>query len=113
LKPLNPLKLLVVDSDTRALDDIRDCLAEDKLVVATASSGAEAIRVLEFSKVDLVILDIQIPDVDGLSLLQYIREHFKDIEVIMTAELPNGSRCRSGHQGGAENFLSSRCGRMS
>jgi DNA-binding NtrC family response regulator len=105
LKPLNPLKLLVVDSDTRALDDIRACLAEDKLVVTTASSGAEAIRVLEFSKVDLVILDIQIADVDGLSLLRYIREHFKDIEVIMTAESPTVPEAVLAIKRGAENFL--------
>jgi len=105
LKTDDVLKLMAVDSDTGALDDIRECLDGGKLVVTTVSSGAEAIRVLEFSKVDLVILDIQIPDVDGLSLLQYIREHFKDIEVIMTAASPTVPDAVSAIKGGAENLL--------
>ncbi|WP_231716568.1 sigma-54-dependent transcriptional regulator [Desulfosarcina alkanivorans] len=96
---------MAVDSDARALDDIRDCLAEGKLDVTTAPSGAEALRVLEFSKVDLVVLDLQIPDVDGLSLLQYIREHFKDIEVIMTAEFPTVPDAVLAIKRGAENLL--------
>lgn len=97
---------MAVDSDTGALDDIRACLAdEDELIVTTVPSGAEAIRVLEFGKVDLAILDIQVPDVDGLSLLQYIREHFKDIEVIMTAASPTVPDAVLAIKGGAENFL--------
>ncbi len=96
---------MAVDSDTGALDDIRACLAESELVVTTVPSGAEAIRVLEFGKVDLVILDIQIPDVDGLSLLQYIREHFKDIEVIMTAASPTVPDAVLAIKRGAENLL--------
>jgi DNA-binding NtrC family response regulator len=105
LKAQDSFKLLAVDSDTGALDEIRACLAAGELIIATASSGAEAIRILEFSKVDLVILDIHIPDIDGLSLLQYIREQFKDIEVIMTASSPTVPDAVRAIKGGAENFL--------
>jgi DNA-binding NtrC family response regulator len=80
-------------------------LAGGELKVTTASSGAEAIRILEFSKVDLVILDIQIRDIDGLSFLQYIRERFKDIEVIMTASSPSVPDAVRAIKGGAENLL--------
>ena len=105
MKIHDAFKLLAVDSDPGALDDIRACLAEGELVIATASSGAEAMRILEFSKVDLVILDIQIPDIDGLSFLQYIREQFKDIEVIMTASSPTVPDAVRAIKGGAENLL--------
>ena len=99
------LNLLTVDSDTATLDNIRSCLTKSDLNVTTASSGVEAIRVLEFGKVDLVILDIQMPDVDGLSLLQYIREHFKEIEVIMTSGSPTVPDAILAIKGGAENYL--------
>ncbi len=75
MRAQDPFKLLAVDSDTGALGDIRACLTGGEIKIATASSGAEAIRILEFSKVDLVILDIQIPDMkmpgmDSMELLQ-------------------------------------------
>ena len=101
----NAFKLLAVDSDTDALGGIQACLEVGELRITTASSGAEAIRILEFSKVDLVILDIQIRDIDGLSFLQYIREQFKDIEVIMTASSPSVPDAVRAIKGGAENFL--------
>ncbi len=100
-----PFKLLAVDSDTGALGDIQACLKGGELKITTASSGTEAIRILEFSKVDLVILDIQIRDIDGLSFLQYIREQFKDIEVIMTALSPSVPDAVRAIKGGAENLL--------
>ena len=62
-------------------------------------------RILEFSKVDLVILDIQVPDIDGLSFLRYIREHFKTIEIIMTAHSPTVPDAVRAIKEGAENFL--------
>ncbi len=105
LSARNPFKLLAVDSDTDALGDIRTCLTGGELNIATASSGAEAIRILEFSKVDLVILDIQIRDIDGLSFLQYMRGQFKDIEVIMTASSPSVPDAVQAIKGGAANFL--------
>ncbi len=101
----NSFKLLAVDSDTGALSGIQACLEGGELQITTASSGADAIRILEFSKVDLVILDIQIRDIDGLSFLQYIREQFKDIEVIMTARSPSVPDAVRAIKGGAENFL--------
>ncbi|MDJ0720603.1 MAG: sigma-54 dependent transcriptional regulator [Desulfobacterales bacterium] len=105
MKAQDSFKLLAVDGDDGSLEDIQACLAEGELIVATASSGAEAMRILEFSKVDLVILDIQIPDIDGLSFLQYIQEQFKDIEVIMTARSPSVRDAVQAIKGGAENLL--------
>ena len=67
MKSQDSLKLLAVDNDTGTLDDIRACLEEGEITISTATSGAAAMRILEFSKVDLVILDIQIPDIDSLS----------------------------------------------
>jgi DNA-binding NtrC family response regulator len=105
VKMRDALKLLAVDNDTGTLDDIRACLGEGGIVVSTAASGAEAMRILEFSKVDLVILDLQLPDIEGFSFLQYIREHFKAIEVIMTARSPTVPDAVRAIKEGAENLI--------
>lgn len=62
-------------------------------------------RVLEFGKADLIFLDIGIRDVDGMSMLQYIREHFNDIDVIATGRNPSIQDAVKAVQKGAENFL--------
>ena len=100
-----PFKVLVVDSDAAVLDRIREHLGPTGLRVATAASGAEALRQLEFRKVDMVILDIQWPDIAGFSLLQHIREQFRAIEVIMTAPSATVPDAVRAIKEGAENFL--------
>ncbi|MFZ7125899.1 MAG: sigma-54-dependent transcriptional regulator [Desulfobacterales bacterium] len=102
---VKPFRVLSVDSDAATLELIRERLGQAGLEVTTALSGAEAIRVLEFRKLDLVIVDIHIPDIEGLSLLRFIREHFKDLEVIMTAQSPTVPEAVEAIKGGAENFL--------
>ena len=105
MKAQNSLKLLAVDNDTGTLGDIRSCLEEGGISISTATSGAEAMRILEFSKVDLVILDTHITDIDGLAFLRYIREHFKTIEIIMTAHSPTVPDAVRAIKEGAENVL--------
>ncbi|MEJ2039605.1 MAG: response regulator, partial [Desulfosarcinaceae bacterium] len=70
---LKPFKVLSVDSDADVLAFVRSHLEKEGLAVTSAGSGAEAIRVLEFGRVDLVIIDINVSGVDGLSLLRYVR----------------------------------------
>jgi DNA-binding NtrC family response regulator len=62
-------------------------------------------RALEFGKVDLVFFDIGFRDVDGRSLLQYIRGHFNDIDVIVTGQNPSIRDAVEAIKQGAENFL--------
>ena len=102
---LKPFKVLSVDSDADVLAFVRSHLEKEGLAVTSAGSGAEAIRVLEFGRVDLVIIDINVSGVDGLSLLRYVRGHFKDIEVMMTALSPTVPEAVLAIKGGAENLL--------
>ena len=50
----------------------------------TASSGFEAIKVLKSTSVDLVLSDIVMPGMDGLELLDHIKEHYKETDVIIS-----------------------------
>jgi DNA-binding NtrC family response regulator len=98
-------RLLVIDSDTAALERIRSHLSGLDVQVTTANSGAEALRALEFHRVDLVVLDREIPDIDGYTLLQHICDQFKSIEVIMTGRAPTVPDAVQAIKDGAQDFI--------
>lgn len=76
-------KILVVDDSGPMLRSVKGWL-EDKYQIALANSGAMAIKYLAMDKPDLVLLDYEMPVVDGKQVLQMIRSEteFSDIPVI-------------------------------
>jgi DNA-binding NtrC family response regulator len=101
----HPCRVLAIDRDPEVLSLIRSTLAPEGLEVIPARSGSEAIRALEFRKVDLAIIDIRMPDVDGLALLRYARDHFKAIDIVMTTDTPSVADAVQSIKEGAENYL--------
>ncbi len=79
--------LIVDDEETLTWSMAKSLLKDrDKYEVLIANNGREAIRILERNKVDLVISDIRMPDINGLDLLVKIRkEHPQTKVIIMTA----------------------------
>ena len=69
------LRVLVVDDEQPALDELSWLLERDDRVgaVCTASSAAEALRVLQEEDVDAVFSDIRMPGLTGLELAQVLR----------------------------------------
>ena len=74
--------ILVVDDDPAIRELVRDYLVEHDLQVSTAASGAVMDRVLGSEMVDLVILDLKLPDEDGLVIARRLREKL-DIPIII------------------------------
>ncbi len=78
------MKILVVDDDLSILRLYKEELEEDGYEVVTASNGVEAIERFETEKPDLVTLDIQLPDVDGIKLLRQMKEKRPRLPIIMS-----------------------------
>ncbi len=74
--------ILVVDDDPALRELVRDYLVEHELQVSTAESGAQMDRVLSVEPVDLVLLDLKLPDEDGLGIARRLREKL-DIPIII------------------------------
>lgn len=83
------LNVLLVDDSRTVLTMLEGILAEDdKLaVVGLAQNGAAAIRMAGESQPDLVLLDIVMPGLDGLSALRTIRSMHPEIQVAMVTSL--------------------------
>ncbi|OQX79112.1 MAG: hypothetical protein B6D61_04130 [Bacteroidetes bacterium 4484_249] len=80
---MEKVKILVVDDEQRVRDEISEFLEENKYIVFKVGLPSEAFKTLQDNKIDIVILDIKLPEMDGLSVLKVIKEDHPDIEVIM------------------------------
>jgi DNA-binding NtrC family response regulator len=75
-------KILIVDDDRLLQNSLRNILSE-KYDIAVAGSGEEALHFLKRHSIDLVLLDIRLPDMDGIETLRRIKAIEQDLHVIM------------------------------
>ena len=78
-------RVLIVDDSSVFRQIIRKALEPDPAieVVATAANGAIALRMVEGKSPDAVILDVEMPEMDGIETLRQIRQRWPEIKVIM------------------------------
>ncbi len=76
-------RILVADDEAGIREFISDALELDKLEVALAADGAEAERLLQARAFDVLVCDLKMPGVDGLTLLRRIRAEQPELEVIV------------------------------
>ncbi|RXI38089.1 DNA-binding response regulator [Clostridium tetani] len=77
------MKLLIVEDEKQLLESIAEGLRLSGYVVDIAENGKEAEEMCFVEDYDLVILDINLPLMDGFSVLKSIREHNKTVNIIM------------------------------
>lgn len=75
--------LLVVDDEPEILDILSEYFQSKGYGVKTAESAAQARRQIEERTPELMIIDIQMPGEDGLSLTRWVREQFPEVRVVM------------------------------
>jgi DNA-binding NtrC family response regulator len=75
--------ILAVDDEDVNLELLKRVLPREGYYVDTAKDGAEAIGILQTLPFDLVLLDIMMPNVDGIEVLKFVKQQNLDSEVIM------------------------------
>ncbi len=75
--------VLVVDDERCMVDLIADVLESEGFVVKRARDGLQALKVINQSRPDLVITDVLMPGLDGISLARKIREQNQSIPIIL------------------------------
>jgi len=76
--------ILVVDDEPEICDLVRDYLTSEGYTVSSTYDGAGMRRIMAQDPVDLVILDLKLPDEDGLTLARWLRENFPVGIVMLT-----------------------------
>lgn len=77
-----PKRVLVVDDEKLIVKGIRFSLEQDDMEVDTAYDGEEALEKAKSNEYDIILLDLMLPKMDGLTVCQQIRE-FSDVPIIM------------------------------
>ncbi len=101
-------KILIVDDSQDNLDLIRDMLEDEGYEYITCVlSAKEAYEKLKKDDIDLVILDIMMPDIDGIEACKYMRSHelYKDIPIIIATAKTDLETLRNGFEAGANDYI--------
>lgn len=100
--------LLIVDDETpirKGISQFINWKNLDCTIAATASDGKEAIKILNEMPIHIVITDIRMPEVDGLSLAKYIRQYFPHIQVIILTGFADFQYAQSAIKYGVSDYI--------
>jgi DNA-binding NarL/FixJ family response regulator len=82
---IKPIRVMIADDHSMVREGIKQLLELEGDIVVTieASSGKQCIELLDVNKVDVLLLDINMPNMNGLQVLQYLRENKINMKVLI------------------------------
>ena len=98
------MKILVVDDEALLVKGIRFNLQNDGYEVITGSNGLEAVELARDPKVDLIVLDVMMPIMDGLTACSKIREFSNVPIILLTAKVEDMDKLL-GFDQGADDYM--------
>src|SRR4030043_1078212 len=101
---MKPSVLIVEDDDTMR-ETLSHVLKRDGYEVYSENSGSGALSMIKKNIIDLILLDMRLPDVDGLELLKKIKEFDTEILVIMMTAYSDVQTAVSAMKSGAYHYI--------
>jgi len=80
---MEKLKIMILDDEQRVREEIGEFLLENDFQVFKAELPSQAFKILEQNEIDITILDIKLPEMNGIQVLEKIKASYPEIEVIM------------------------------
>ena len=99
------MRILIVDDDRGLLSQLQQVLADLRYVVETAVDGEEALDKIFSAPFDLIVMDIMMPKLDGLDVLQKLRKSGVDTPVIMLTAKGDVDDKIKGLDRGADDYI--------
>ena len=96
--------ILVVDDEKEIADLLEVYLKSDGYTVHKFYNGTEALQCIEQTDLDLAVLDVMLPDIDGFRVCQKIRERFYFPVIMLTAKVEDGDKIM-GLTIGADDYI--------
>jgi len=103
----NPLRVLIVDDHEVLRTGTQNVLetADDITVVGGAHDGSSAIEMVGALSPDVALLDIRLPDMDGIELARYLAEHFPGTRVVILSAFDDDDYLRAALSAGVTGYL--------
>jgi diguanylate cyclase (GGDEF)-like protein/PAS domain S-box-containing protein len=97
--------ILVVDDDVRMTQSVRELLAAYGYSSMTAGGGEEALRVLAEHDIDLMLLDLNMPGIDGYQVMRQVSEHHPGTDIVVISGETTFESATEALRNGAQDFL--------
>ncbi len=98
-------KILLVEDEAHVVSFIRKGLSEERYEVTVAFDGKTAIQLDEINSFDLIILDIMIPEINGIEVCKSIRSKNSNIPILFLTALGTSENIVLGLESGADDYL--------
>jgi len=99
------LRVLLVDDEVEFLEPMKTRLERRGIACSTAVSGAEALAILGASPVDCAVVDVKMPEMDGLELLRRLRRLHPSVPVVLLTGHASAELGVKGMELGAFEYL--------
>lgn len=99
--------VLVVDDEREALNMVGLMLRNSPFAIITANNGEDALAKAQSNEIDIVLLDIMMPDISGVTVCGYLRAtpHLREVPVVMLTALDDYGTRRKAMNAGANDLL--------
>ena len=103
----NPIKVLIADDHQMFIDGIKAILKGEKHIVISgeALDGMKATELINLNSYDLVIADIEMPEMDGIELTKFIKENHPDTRVLIVTSHPDRSFIEETIEAQADGYI--------
>ena len=98
-------RILVVDDDTDVRSILCDRLGAMGFEVALASTGHAGMEIIKATRIDGILLDVEMPIMNGLTMLRELRDRHPDIPVIMMSAATNMEKLEAAIRSGAADYV--------
>ncbi len=98
-------KLLVVDDEIEICDFLKSFFIEKGFDVDIACDGNDALKLLDTSRPQVVLLDIRMPGMNGIEVLKKIKEIDSNIKVIMVTGIDSSDVVEEAKEAGASDYI--------
>ena len=104
---MDTLRVLVADDHRLMLAAVRRALAEseDYEIVGEVSIGSQVIPAVRETKPDVVLLDLRMPELDGLTCLARLRKHDPTVAVVILSSYSDRAQIEAAREGGALGYI--------
>ncbi|ALM49661.1 transcriptional regulator [Flavobacterium psychrophilum] len=99
------MKLLIVEDEPNLLSILRKGLAEKNYEVSAALDGTTALSMLAASTFDVVVLDVMLPDINGIEICRRLRAAGNYVPILMLTALDSSDNVVTGLNAGADDYM--------
>lgn len=97
--------IMVIDDDPYIRELVGTLLRNERFLVDEAKNGREALQKLGKTKIDLCVLDLMMPDMDGFEFCRHVRRYYEDLPILMLTAKGELSQKVKGFDLGTDDYL--------